>query len=112
VWYGPAVLAQRPSQRVKVIHTPESDQIIRVASSELDVRNNLCTVEYHLWRIRGDRVCSEVRETHMMRYFFEPELQTFLTRTGFELRRVGAFPNFHDDPGEHTWNIAFAACAR
>ena len=112
VWYGPAVLAQRPSERVKVLHTPEGDRIIRAASSRLDIRRNLCTVAYHIWRLRGDRLCAEVGEEHTMRYFFEPELAAFLNLTGFELLRVGAFPAFHDDPGEHTWNIAFAACAR
>jgi SAM-dependent methyltransferase len=112
VWYGPAVLAQRPSQRVKVIDTREGDRIIRAASSQLDVRRNLCSVDYQLWRFRGDRVCAEDHEEHTMRYFFEPELEAFVSGAGFDLQRIGAFPNFHDDPGDHTWNIAFAARAR
>ena len=35
-WYGPAVLAVRPSERVKVIDS-STGQVIRVASGELDV---------------------------------------------------------------------------
>ena len=112
VWYGPAVLSQRPSERVKVIETPDGDTVIRVASSHLDVRRNLCTVDYHLWRLNGDRVCAEIQEQHAMRYFFEPELERFLTEKSFEVQRFGAFPTFDDEPGEHTWNIAFVARAR
>lgn len=112
VWYGPAVLSERPSERVKVLDTPDGDRIIRVASSSLDVRRDLCTVDYQLWRLHADRVCAEVREQHVMRYFFEPELESLLARAGLEVQHFGAFPNFDDEPGEHSWNIAFVARAR
>jgi SAM-dependent methyltransferase len=110
VWYGPAVLAQRPSERVKVIDTP-GGQVIRVASGELDVRRNRCTVRYHVWTIADGRVIAEVREQHPMRYFFEPELEAFVQDAGFEVVRVGAFPSLDDQPGEQTWNVGLVARA-
>jgi SAM-dependent methyltransferase len=112
VWYGPAVLAQRPSDRVKVIDTPGGGRVIRVASSELDTRRDVCTVSYHLWRLEGERLAGEVREQHAMRYFFEPELEAFLAGAGFDLRKIGGFPNVDDEPGDQTWNVAFVAVAR
>jgi SAM-dependent methyltransferase len=111
VWYGPAVLGQRPSERVKVIDTP-GGQVIRAASGQMDPRRNLCTVDYRLWRIEHQRLCAEVRERHTMRYFFEPELEGFLAEAGFALERIGAFPNIDDEPSEHTWNVAVVARAR
>jgi SAM-dependent methyltransferase len=111
VWYGPAVLAQRPSERVKVIDTPGGGQVIRVASSDLDSLRNTCTVRYRLWRVEEGRVSAEVDEEHPMRYFFAPELELFLTDAGFELLRLGAFPTFEVEPSEQTWNVAFAARA-
>ena len=111
VWYAPAVLAQRPSERVKVIDTPAGGQIIRAASSELDTAHNVCTVRYHLWRLQQGRLCDEVREEHRMRYFSAPELELLLRGAGFELVRVGGFPNFADEPSEQTWNVAFVARA-
>jgi SAM-dependent methyltransferase len=111
VWYGPAVLAQRPSERVKVIDTSEGGQIIRVASSELDTRRNVCTVSYHLWRMEARQLVSEVREQHAMRYFFEPELELLLASAGFELVRIGGFPELDEEPSERTWNVAFVARA-
>jgi SAM-dependent methyltransferase len=110
VWYGPAVLAQRPSERVKVIESGGA-QVIRVANGELDARADLCSVSYRVWRIQDGRVQAEVREEHRMRYFFGPELELFLSSTGFELLRLGAFPNLDDEPSESTWNVAFVARA-
>jgi SAM-dependent methyltransferase len=109
-WYGPAVLAERPSERVKVIDTPQG-QVIRVASGELDTLKNLCTVGYRVWRIEAGRLVSEVRERHPMRYFFAPELDLFLAQAGLQPVRVGAFPNLDAAPTETTWNAALVARA-
>src|SRR5918911_1221855 len=108
VWYGPAVLAQRPSERVKVVDTA-GGQIIRVAAGELDTRRDVCMVRYHLWQVEHDRLTAAVREQHPMRYFFAPELELFLAAAGFELVRLGAFPELEDEPSEGTWNVAFVA---
>jgi len=116
-WYGPAVLAQRPAERVKVLDVDNDDdgsptgQLIRVASGELDARHDLCLVRYHVWQIEAGRVVSEVREEHPMRYFFGPELELLLTAAGFELVRLGAFPHLDEEPTENTWNVALVARA-
>lgn len=110
VWYGPAVLAERPAERIKVIDMP-GGQVIRVASGELDSRRDVCLVRYHLWRIEGGRVNAEVREHHPVRYFFGPELELLLASAGLELLRLGGFPAFEDEPSEATWNVAFVARA-
>jgi len=111
IWYGPAVLHQRPSERVKVMKTPEGE-IIRIARSELDVGRHACSVNYHIWRIENHRVVAENEETHRMRYFFPMELQLCLESSGFKLLRLGAFPDFDRDPDETTWNcVAIAQAA-
>jgi SAM-dependent methyltransferase len=104
VWYGPAVLHQRPSERVKVIPSPEG-QILRVASGELDVRRHLCTVHFRVWRLAGGRLVAETEESHPMRYFFPLELNLFLEFSGFTPIRLGAFPEFDKDPDETSWNV-------
>ena len=104
VWYGPAVLRQRPSQRVKVIPTPEG-KILRVASGELDIGCHVCTVHYHVWQLEGERLVAEIEESHSMRYFFPRELDLFLECSGFAPIRRGAFPKFDQAPDETTWNV-------
>ncbi len=104
VWYGPAVLHQRPSQRIKVIPT-SAGQVLRVASGELDTRRHVCTVRYHIWHLEGGRLVTECEESHVVRYFFPLELDLFLECSGFKPIRLGAFPEFDRDPDEATWNV-------
>jgi SAM-dependent methyltransferase len=106
VWYGPAVLAQRPGDRVKVISTPQG-QIIRAATGSLDVYRHLCEVSYHLWHLENDRLVRETRESHQVRYFFPQELMLFMTLEKLRLINISAFENFDQAPGEDTWRILF-----
>jgi SAM-dependent methyltransferase len=108
IWYGPAVLAQRPGDRVKVISTPQG-QIIRAATGSLDVYRHLCEVGYHLWRLENDRLVRETRESHQMRYFFPQELILFLNLEKLRLLNISAFKNLDQAPGEDTWNILVIA---
>ena len=110
VWYGPAVLHQKPSSRTKVIPT-EDGKILRASSGELDTTLHTCTVRYHLKRLAGERLVTEIEETHRMRYFFPLELSLFLDCTGFSLVRLGAFPDIDKDPDENTWNVIAVARA-
>ncbi len=103
IWYGPAVLRQGPSERVKLIPT-ESGQILRVASGELEIERHLCKVSYRVWRIEGDRLAGQTEETHWMRYFFPLELDLFLEYCGFTPVRLGVLPEFDRDPDTTTWN--------
>jgi SAM-dependent methyltransferase len=110
VWYGPAVLRERPSQRIKVIPTADG-KILRVASGELDSLRQLCTVHYLLWQISKGQCVAETQESHAMRFFFPRELELFLQGEHFELLRLGAFPEIHRDPDDTTWNILAVARA-
>jgi SAM-dependent methyltransferase len=110
VMYGPAVLHQRPSQRVKVVQTPHG-RILRVASGDLDIRRQLCIVQYYVWRLEGERLVVETEESHTVRYFFPLELDLLLECTGFSPLQFGAFPEFDHDPDETTWNVMGVARA-
>jgi len=110
VWYGPAVLHERPSDRVKVIPT-KSGKILRVASGELDVAHHTCDVRFRLWRLVEGQAATELEETHRMRYFFPLELSLFLSCSGFHLIRLGAFSDFDKDPDESTWSVMAVAQA-
>jgi SAM-dependent methyltransferase len=110
VWYGPAVLHQRPSQRVKIIPTP-AGHILRVASGELDISRHRCTVKNDVWRFERDQPVSKTDEIHAVRYFFPQELKLFLQCTGFEPVRLGAFGEFDREPDETVWNVLGVAHA-
>lgn len=110
VWYGPAVLRQRPSQRIKTISTP-AGRILRASSGELDVQRHLCVVHSDTWQLEGKQLINSTEESHPMRYFFPLELSLFLECAGFTPLRLGAFPEFDRDPDETTWNVMQVARA-
>jgi SAM-dependent methyltransferase len=104
VWYGPAVLAIRPSDRVKIIPTP-GGKVIRAASGSLDVNRHLSQVNYKIWKLSGDRLLSETEESHTMRFFFTMELSLFLSACGLKLESLTAFPFLDKPADETTWNV-------
>ena len=109
-WYGPAVLRERPTDRIKVQDTP-GGQVIRAASGELDVRHQVCHVRYHVWRVEDRQPLRNTTEHHRMRFFFPRELELLLERSGFEVVRLGQFPELDREPDERSWNIMLVARA-
>ncbi len=69
-WYGPAILTEKPSVRVK--HAEDQDlRVLRTAEPEINTLENSVTVCYEVlvedeFTGRLDRV----NEEHHMRYFF------------------------------------------
>jgi SAM-dependent methyltransferase len=114
VWYGPAVLTQKPSVRLRTTDV-DHVHIMRFSRGELDTQNNICRVFFKLWRIKDDTILAYTEEIHDMRYFFIPELTAFLNATDFEPIGYWEFSTEHAaaewGPDETTWNIIFAAKA-
>jgi len=110
VWYGPAVMSQRPFDRMKIAPT-QGGKVLRFSSGDLDTSRHTCTVRFHLWNFERDRLLSEINEEHTVRYFFPLELNLFLECTGFTPVRLGAFPDFDRDPDEQSWNVLGVAHA-
>lgn len=110
IWYGPAVLAQRPGDRVRSVSQAD-ERILRTTRSELDIRAQICRVDFHVLRLAGDRVAGEERETHTMRFFFDRELGLALAACGFRLEALRAFPDIDREPDETTWTVIGVARA-
>lgn len=110
VWYGPAVLHEKPSDRIKTIRT-EAGEIVRASSGTLDVNRQTCTVDVRIWNLEDERLVGRTEESHTNRYFFPLEIDLFLKTTRFDPLRLGAFPEFDRDPDESTWNVLQVARA-
>jgi SAM-dependent methyltransferase len=87
VWYGPAVLTQRPECRVKRMAS-ESREVIRVAEPTIDTSRNLVQVDYEIFVRESDNaVYRSIREQHRMRYFFATEIAQLARRFGMNVER-------------------------
>ena len=85
VWYGPGVLSDKPSVRVKEIEDGQS-KLIRIARPVMHDKKNIVDVCYDIFNIHKDTGNTKIiQEIHSMRYFFRPELEFLLKIAGFVL---------------------------
>lgn len=103
VWFGPAVLVEKPQDRVKVIELPNK-KIIRYAHPVLDIIHHTVEVNYTVLEIT-ERKTAEISEHHLMRYFFYQEIAYFLEKNGFELLRIDPFMDSNNSVDKGCWNI-------
>lgn len=85
VWYGAAVLSERPSVRVKRWED-DTSCVTRIAEPIVYPNENLVEVNYHVFiRDKIDNSVEELHESHRMRYLFMPELDLLLAQAGFQI---------------------------
>lgn len=85
VWYGPGVLSDPPSVRVKKVEDDENI-LIRYANPVMHAEDNIVDVCYNVIVVnKQTSVSKEIDEIHHMRYFFKPEIEFILDQAGFRL---------------------------
>lgn len=103
-WYSPAVYSQRPVVRVKRM-VDEQVEITRIAEPVTYPNENRVDVNYNIFA--RDLVSGSVQiitETHSLRHFSLPEIDSMAAANSFE--RIGAEEFFSSKPvGEDTWGV-------
>jgi SAM-dependent methyltransferase len=108
-WFGPAVLTDRPSIRVKDVHDGPLS-VVRIARPSMSAADNVCEVHYRMFvRDRAAGAVEEIEETHRMRYFFETEIRLLFDQLGFDFVAAGEWLTDRA-PGFDTWSVYF--CGR
>lgn len=106
VWYGPAVLTERPEVRIKRM-ADEKIEVTRMAEPVLHPNENIVDVNYNvLVRDLATQAVSELQETHKMRYFFKPEIDLWATLSGFTVQAAEEWQTAKAI-GEDTWSVCF-----
>ena len=105
VWFGPAVLEEKPEERVKIIDNRET-RTIRYASPILDVVQQTVEVKYHILSIKENTILNETSESHKMRFFFYKELEYFISENGFVLVDISPFLTHNQRISKACWNIS------
>jgi len=108
VWYGPAVLSERPENRVKIIDSGTS-RLIRIATPTMLPQVDTVIVSYQLYEISQDHLVHESTEDHPVRYFFLPEIEFFLSQAGFRLTHTCPFLDLDGEVSSKSWTIAVVA---
>lgn len=110
-WYGPAVLTDRPVVRTKRLED-EAISVVRIAEPVMHPNENLVDVNYHvIIKDKATDMYEEVRETHTMRYLFEPEVREVLKNEDIDIVDFSEFVT-GNKPGFNTWGVCFVGKVR
>jgi SAM-dependent methyltransferase len=83
-WYGPAVLTEKPSSRLKSLEDDDI-KVLRFAKPDMHINENVVDVNYDLMIYnKKQKVTEFIRETHKMRYFFKPEIDYYLEKSNMK----------------------------
>lgn len=108
VWYGPGVLHDLPSPRIRKVGNDDVIAI-RFAQPVMHVNTNVVDVNYEVHVIgKNDNSVKRMEEVHRMRYFFAPEIEEYLCETGFELLTILDCDNL-ESPTFDSWTAYFIA---
>ncbi|HUQ11796.1 MAG TPA: methyltransferase domain-containing protein [Steroidobacteraceae bacterium] len=107
-WYGPSVLRDPPTDRVRVLPVG-AGEVIRTTQTKLDIVSHTAEVSFRLWSIENGRVGSDTSESHHLRYFFPQEFALLLSQAGFQMQSISAFPSLDAALTDDTWNAFVVA---
>jgi SAM-dependent methyltransferase len=107
-WYTPAVFTQRPTTRVKRFEDGET-RIVRIAEPDMHENENRVTVNYTMFveEIASRRI-ETLSESHEMRHFSLPELDTLLDLHGLRPLKYEEWLT-KKLPGAETWGVCCIA---
>jgi SAM-dependent methyltransferase len=108
VWFGPAVLIQKPQLKTKKIRLGK-ETVERKTSPKLDIANHIVSVHFETKFFKENKLIKKNQETHQMRFFFYQELHYFLEQVGFHKVSVFPFLRLQGQPTETDWNITVIA---
>jgi len=110
IWFGPAVLTDRPSDKVLIIEHGD-EKIIRMTRPDLSVMNHTVDVKFTVMRTKDNTIIENTEETHPMRFFFPQELEYFLKNNNMKMLDICPFLKLDEKVTLASWNISVIAKA-
>lgn len=108
VWFGPAVLTEKPSDKVLEIENGD-EKVIRTTKARLRFMEHIVEVQFHIMRIKGNTIGEQTEETHNMRFFFPKEIEYLLENNHLEMVDIIPFLYQEDEIDLSTWNVSIIA---
>lgn len=103
-WYGPAVLADLPTTRIKRLEN-ENIKITRLAEPILHAQKNTVDVSYSIFiEDKEAKRIVENKELHKMRYFFDSELEMFCKEARMDIVNKYKWMSY-DEPNMSSWSV-------
>jgi SAM-dependent methyltransferase len=106
-WYGPGVLTDPPTVRVKRLQQGFR-RLLRIAEPIMRINEDLVDIRYGFVVSGTQENWTEFEEIHTMRYFFAPELSLALQMAGFNLIALAKWMT-RQEPDTRTWSVSVVA---
>lgn len=107
-WYGPGVLMAKPKTMRQHYKNGEIE-VFRKKTPKLSHSTNTVDVYHELLVRRPVGRTIEIRETHTMRYFFYPELESFAAKAGLRIVHWGELSYTMRAPVAPPWSVWIVA---
>lgn len=105
-WYGPAVLTDLPTTRVKRLEN-ERIKVTRLAEPVIHAQENIVDVNYNVFiQDKKTREVTDKKELHKMRYLFDTELELICEQLGFDILNKFKWMS-HEPPSLESWNVVW-----
>ncbi len=103
-WYGPAVLTEQPSIKIKRIENDEI-KIVRIAEPTINNMENIVNVNYEIIIYNKSKKTIEfINELHKMRYFSIPEINIFINDVNMGVVDYAEWLT-NVKPSSHSWGV-------
>jgi ubiquinone/menaquinone biosynthesis C-methylase UbiE len=105
-WFGPAVLNEKPGEREKLLEERQGGFIKRYARPVLDLLNQTVEVNYTISETKDNREIKQVKESHLVRFYFYQEILYFMENNGFQTLKICPFLDKDGVIDDRCWNIS------
>lgn len=105
-WYGPAVLTDLPTTRIKKLEN-KNIKVTRLAEPIMHAMKNIVDVNYTVFI--EDKNTNEIikkTELHKMRYFFDTELEMVCDKVNFTFEKKYTWL-LDTEPNFNSWNVVW-----
>lgn len=103
-WYGPGVLADRPTRILKRIKKGNKE-FLRYTDPVLDTESHTVEVKFKFWVEKDNHILSKDDESHTLRFFFPREVEYYLEVAGFKQVDFCPFMKVDQKLDESVWNM-------
>lgn len=107
-WYGPGVLLSQPKIITRA-HTTGDLTVIRKKTPIISYESNTVSVLHSLKIIQKDKKTKHIKEHHVLRYFFYPEIMYFAVQAGLEITSWGLLGFPLRPAPKSSWSVYFIA---
>lgn len=103
IWFGPAVLQNKPKNKIKNVYNIKGNKIIRHSKCKIDTLKRIAQVYFTTKKYSEGKLITTSNEQHNVRFFFLNEIRLLLTNSGFNIKIAPKFLKRWNNITDNNW---------